>query len=88
MPDTVLVEGNKLTVRKVDYAVNTTFTCEAKNKLGVSKLQITTIVIGESAGPTERPARARARTRGSTQTHTCVEVCTEPCSTQRRAYVF
>lgn len=56
MPDTVLVDGNKLMVRKVDYAVNTTFTCEVKNKLGTSRHQITTIVIGESVGPTERTA--------------------------------
>ncbi|XP_075995263.1 PVR cell adhesion molecule related 2 like isoform X1 [Genypterus blacodes] len=45
MPDSVLVEGNKLTVRKVDDAVNTTFVCEVRNKLGVSKQQVTTIVI-------------------------------------------
>ncbi|XP_075995264.1 PVR cell adhesion molecule related 2 like isoform X2 [Genypterus blacodes] len=47
MPDSVLVEGNKLTVRKVDDAVNTTFVCEVRNKLGVSKQQVTTIVIEE-----------------------------------------
>ncbi|XP_020502324.1 PVR cell adhesion molecule related 2 like isoform X1 [Labrus bergylta] len=45
LPDTVMVDGNKLTVRKVDDAVNTTFICEAKNKHGASKHQITTIVI-------------------------------------------
>lgn len=47
LPDTVVVDGNKLTVRKVDDAVNTTFVCEVKNKLGVSKHQVTTIVIEE-----------------------------------------
>ncbi|XP_063754976.1 PVR cell adhesion molecule related 2 like isoform X4 [Eleginops maclovinus] len=46
MPDTVVVSGNKLTVRKVDDAVNTTFICEVKNKHGASSHQITTIVIG------------------------------------------
>ncbi|XP_053190026.1 PVR cell adhesion molecule related 2 like [Scomber japonicus] len=45
LPDTVVVDGNKLTVRKVDDAVNTTFICEVKNKHGASKHQITTIVI-------------------------------------------
>ncbi|XP_031151443.1 PVR cell adhesion molecule related 2 like isoform X2 [Sander lucioperca] len=45
LPDSVEVSGNKLTVRKVDDAVNTTFICEVKNKHGASKYQITTIVI-------------------------------------------
>lgn len=47
LPDSVEVDGNKLTVRKVDDAVNTTFVCEVKNKLGATKNQITTIVIDE-----------------------------------------
>lgn len=51
MPDTVVVDGNKLTVRKVDDAVNTTFICEVKNKHGANKHQIATIVIGESVDP-------------------------------------
>uniref|UniRef100_A0A669CAG3 Nectin cell adhesion molecule 3 n=1 Tax=Oreochromis niloticus TaxID=8128 RepID=A0A669CAG3_ORENI len=46
LPETVVVEGNKLTVRKVDDAVNTTFICEVKNRLGSSRHQITTVVIG------------------------------------------
>ncbi|KAF0024238.1 hypothetical protein F2P81_023040 [Scophthalmus maximus] len=46
LPDTVAVDGNKLSVRKVDDAVNTTFICEAKNKHGASRQQITTVVIG------------------------------------------
>ncbi|XP_019726440.1 nectin-2-like [Hippocampus comes] len=45
LPDSVLVDGNKLTVRKVDDAVNTTFICEVKNKHGAAKDQITTLVI-------------------------------------------
>ncbi|XP_059206667.1 PVR cell adhesion molecule related 2 like isoform X1 [Centropristis striata] len=45
LPDTVIVDGNKLMVRKVDDAVNTTFICEVKNKHGASRHQITTIVI-------------------------------------------
>nr|XP_046273073.1 PVR cell adhesion molecule related 2 like isoform X3 [Scatophagus argus] len=48
LPDTVMVDGNKLTVRKVDDAVNTTFICEVKNKHGASRHQITTIVIASS----------------------------------------
>ncbi|AWP21272.1 putative poliovirus receptor-related protein 2-like [Scophthalmus maximus] len=51
LPDTVAVDGNKLSVRKVDDAVNTTFICEAKNKHGASRQQITTVVIGEASGP-------------------------------------
>ncbi|XP_067331774.1 PVR cell adhesion molecule related 2 like isoform X2 [Channa argus] len=47
LPDTVVVDGNQLTVRKVNDAVNTTFTCEVKNKHGASRHQITTIVIEE-----------------------------------------
>lgn len=49
MPDTVQINANKLIVRKVDEAVNTTFVCEVKNRLGVSKHQVTTAVIGESS---------------------------------------
>ncbi|XP_077362760.1 PVR cell adhesion molecule related 2 like isoform X2 [Festucalex cinctus] len=55
LPDSVLVDGNKLTVRTVDDAVNTTFICEVKNKHGAAKDQITTLVIEEArpiaAGP-------------------------------------
>ncbi|XP_075868173.1 PVR cell adhesion molecule related 2 like isoform X3 [Nelusetta ayraudi] len=45
LPDTVMVVDNKLMVKKVDYAVNTTFICEAKNKLGTGRQQMSTIVI-------------------------------------------
>ncbi|XP_069372164.1 PVR cell adhesion molecule related 2 like isoform X3 [Paralichthys olivaceus] len=45
LPDTVVVEGNRLLVPKVDDAVNTTFICEVKNKHGASRHHITTIVI-------------------------------------------
>ncbi|KAM4539781.1 PVR cell adhesion molecule related 2 like isoform 2-T2 [Odontesthes bonariensis] len=47
LPETVVVEDNKLTVRKVDDAVNTTFICEVKNKHGASRHQLTTFVIEE-----------------------------------------
>ncbi|XP_056154597.1 PVR cell adhesion molecule related 2 like [Lampris incognitus] len=47
LPDSVVIDGNKLTVRKVDDAVNTTFICEVKNSLGVSRHQVTTVVIEE-----------------------------------------
>ncbi|KAM7373575.1 hypothetical protein PAMP_008417 [Pampus punctatissimus] len=56
LPDTVMVDGNKLTVRKVDDAVNTTFICEVKNKHGASKHQITTIVIDEKQQFTPGPS--------------------------------
>ncbi|XP_074542377.1 PVR cell adhesion molecule related 2 like isoform X2 [Halichoeres trimaculatus] len=56
LPDTVMVDGNKLVVRKVDDAVNTTFTCEVKNKHGASKHQITTIVIEEERQITPGPS--------------------------------
>ncbi|KAM3596899.1 uncharacterized protein V6R79_022456 [Siganus canaliculatus] len=55
LPDTVKVDGNKLTVRKVDDAVNTTFICEVKNEHGISKQQITTIVIEEEREFTPGP---------------------------------
>ena len=72
LPETVVVEDNKLTVRKVDDAVNTTFICEVKNKHGASRHQLTTFVIGESV---------------NTHTHNMyilctlqeVEVCTDKC---------
>ncbi|XP_036411518.1 nectin-2-like isoform X2 [Megalops cyprinoides] len=44
MPDTVQIRENTLTVQKVDDAVNTTFVCEAKNRLGSSQAQITAFV--------------------------------------------
>lgn len=56
LPDTVMVDGNKLMVRKVDDAVNTTFICEVKNKHGASKHQITTIVIEEERQITPGPS--------------------------------
>uniref|UniRef100_A0A1A8HL57 Nectin cell adhesion molecule 3 n=1 Tax=Nothobranchius korthausae TaxID=1143690 RepID=A0A1A8HL57_9TELE len=47
LPDTVVVDDNKLMVRKVDDAVNTTFICEVRNKHGASRHQLTTFVIEE-----------------------------------------
>ncbi|XP_029976423.1 PVR cell adhesion molecule related 2 like isoform X2 [Salarias fasciatus] len=47
LPETVVVDGNRLEVRKVDDAVNTTFICEVKNKHGASRHQITTFVSEE-----------------------------------------
>ncbi|KAJ8268370.1 hypothetical protein COCON_G00135420 [Conger conger] len=44
MPDSVQIRENTLTVRHVDEAVNTTFTCEAQNRLGASKHQVTTFI--------------------------------------------
>ncbi|KAM9838584.1 PVR cell adhesion molecule related 2 like isoform 2-T2 [Aulostomus maculatus] len=56
LPDTVVVENDKLTVRKVDDTVNTTFICEVRNKHGASKHQITTIVIEEKRPTTSSPS--------------------------------
>ncbi|KAM8734903.1 nectin-2 isoform 2-T2 [Acanthopagrus schlegelii] len=46
IPDTVQISGNELKVLKVDDAVNTTFVCEVKNRIGVGKDQVTVIVRG------------------------------------------
>lgn len=47
MPDSVEVTQNKLTVRKVDDSVNTTFICEVTNSLGTGKDQLAVFVRGE-----------------------------------------
>lgn len=47
MPDLVEVAQNKLTVRRVDESVNTTFICEVTNSLGTGKDQLTVFVRGE-----------------------------------------
>ncbi|XP_071765819.1 poliovirus receptor homolog isoform X1 [Centroberyx gerrardi] len=51
MPDTVIVNENKLTVLKVDEAVNNTFVCEVKNRMGVGKDQVTAMVREPSVNP-------------------------------------
>ncbi|KAF7670136.1 hypothetical protein LDENG_00049680 [Lucifuga dentata] len=51
MPDTVVVNDNKLTVLKVDDSVNTTFVCEVKNRIGVGKDQVTVMVREPSVNP-------------------------------------
>ncbi|XP_040909665.1 PVR cell adhesion molecule related 2 like isoform X4 [Toxotes jaculatrix] len=56
LPDTVQVDGNKLVVKKVDDAVNTTFICEVKNKHGASRHQITTVVVEERRQITPGPS--------------------------------
>lgn len=48
LPDTVVTSGNELKVLKVDEAVNTTFVCEVRNRIGISKDQVTALVRGES----------------------------------------
>lgn len=58
LPGTVSVDGNKLTVKKVDDAVNTTFICEVKNKHGSSTNEITTIVIEKKRPPSGPPTGA------------------------------
>ncbi|XP_073340711.1 nectin-2-like isoform X2 [Pagrus major] len=55
LPDTVQINGNELKVLKVDDAVNTTFVCEVKNRIGIGKDQVTAIVRGTrlpEKGPT------------------------------------
>lgn len=47
LPDTVVTTGNELKVLKVDEAVNTTFVCEVRNRIGAGKDQVTAIVRGE-----------------------------------------
>ncbi|TWW79000.1 Nectin-2 Herpes virus entry mediator B [Takifugu flavidus] len=44
LPDTVVITGNELKVLKVDEAVNTTFVCEVRNRIGISKDQVTVLV--------------------------------------------
>ncbi|XP_068179526.1 nectin-2-like isoform X1 [Antennarius striatus] len=44
MPDTVQINGKELKVLKVDDAVNTTFVCEVKNRIGTGRDQVTAIV--------------------------------------------
>ncbi|XP_022612339.1 nectin-2-like isoform X1 [Seriola dumerili] len=44
MPDTVQIRDNELKVLKVDEAVNTTFVCEVKNRIGTSRDQVTVFV--------------------------------------------
>lgn len=51
LPDTVKVTDNELKVLKVDEAVNTTFVCEVKNRIGIGKDQITAFVRGEWDAP-------------------------------------
>ncbi|XP_068425948.1 nectin-2 isoform X2 [Clinocottus analis] len=45
-PDTVQITDNVLKVLKVDDAVNTTFVCEVRNRIGTGKDQVTVIVRG------------------------------------------
>ncbi|XP_072250070.1 poliovirus receptor homolog isoform X2 [Leuresthes tenuis] len=44
LPDTVQIKGNELKVLKVDEAVNTTFVCEVKNRLGIRRDQVTVVI--------------------------------------------
>lgn len=69
LPDTVTVEDNRLTVKKVDSAVNTTFVCEVKNKHGTSSNQITIFIIGESVFPVGSHAVTQTSTVYSLEWH-------------------
>ncbi|XP_054637157.1 poliovirus receptor isoform X1 [Dunckerocampus dactyliophorus] len=51
MPDTVQIKDNQLKVLKVDDAVNTTFVCEVKNRIGVGRDQVTALVREPSVNP-------------------------------------
>ncbi|XP_028819548.1 PVR cell adhesion molecule related 2 like [Denticeps clupeoides] len=44
VPATVQLDGSRLMVKKVDDNTNTTFVCEAKNKLGSTKAELATFV--------------------------------------------
>ena len=54
LPDTVQIKGNELKVLKVDEAVNTTFVCEVKNRLGIRRDQVTVVIRGELADTSKR----------------------------------
>ncbi|XP_026226356.1 nectin-2 isoform X3 [Anabas testudineus] len=47
IPDTVQISGNELRVLKVDDNVNTTFVCEVKNSIGISRDQVTATIRDE-----------------------------------------
>ncbi|XP_029359885.1 nectin-2 isoform X1 [Echeneis naucrates] len=51
MPETVQIRDNELKVLKVDDAVNTTFVCEVKNRIGTSRDQVTVFVREPSVNP-------------------------------------
>ncbi|XP_051921119.1 nectin-2 isoform X1 [Hippocampus zosterae] len=51
MPDTVQIKDNQLKVLKVDEAVNTTFVCEVKNRVGTGRDQVTALVREPSVNP-------------------------------------
>ncbi|XP_053737482.1 nectin-2 isoform X1 [Synchiropus splendidus] len=51
MPDTVQIKENQLKVLKVDEAVNTTFVCEVKNRIGTGRDQVTALVREPSVNP-------------------------------------
>ncbi|KAM9309873.1 poliovirus receptor isoform 1-T1 [Pholidichthys leucotaenia] len=52
-PDTVVKNGNELKVLKVDEAVNTTFICEVKNRIGTTRDQVTVFVREPSPNPSK-----------------------------------
>ncbi|XP_061632094.1 nectin-2 isoform X1 [Phyllopteryx taeniolatus] len=51
IPDTVQIKDNQLRVLKVDEAVNTTFVCEVKNRVGTGRDQVTVLVREPSVNP-------------------------------------
>ncbi|XP_069551688.1 poliovirus receptor-like isoform X1 [Brachyistius frenatus] len=51
MPDTVQITGNELKILKVDEAVNTTFVCEVRNRIGTNRDQVTAMVREPSQNP-------------------------------------
>ncbi|XP_026226354.1 poliovirus receptor homolog isoform X1 [Anabas testudineus] len=51
IPDTVQISGNELRVLKVDDNVNTTFVCEVKNSIGISRDQVTATIREPSVNP-------------------------------------
>ncbi|XP_034077535.1 nectin-2-like isoform X1 [Gymnodraco acuticeps] len=51
MPDTVQITENVLKVLKVDDAVNTTFVCQVKNRIGLGRDQVAVMVREPSVNP-------------------------------------
>ncbi len=68
MPDTVQITEKELKVLKVDEAVNTTFVCEVKNRIGTGRDQVTVMVRGELKN------RKTYKNIARTQTNTLLDV--------------
>ncbi|TRZ00056.1 hypothetical protein DNTS_028881 [Danionella cerebrum] len=70
LPPSVQVDKNRLVVRKVDETVNTTFICEAKNRLGSGKKELVALVIGDSQGDSFNAKHLQHWSQVSSSLHT------------------